>query len=154
MVDCRAKRGFTLVEILLVLAAGALILAIAVPSLASYLDRSRLVESTVQIGEMSKKIYQYEKSKGALPSDLDDLGLDSLRDPWGRPFEYYNVRTTTGKGKPRKDKKLKPVNSDFDLYSLGRDGMSEPSLNHKDSRDDIVRAREGAFVGLAEEFDP
>jgi general secretion pathway protein G len=154
MFDRRTKTGFTLVEILLVLAAIGLMVAIVVPSLSAYLDRSRLVESTIQIGEMSKKIYQYEKSKGTLPSDLDDLGLENVLDPWGRPYEYYNVRTTTGKGKPRKDKKLKPINSDFDLYSLGRDGLSKPSLNDKDSRDDVVRAREGAFIGLAEEFDP
>ena len=120
---CRTKYGFTLVEILLVIAVIGLLVAIVVPSVNAYVDRSRLMEATVQIGEMSKKIYQYEKSKGALPSDIDVLGLDNVVDPWGRPYEYFNVRTATGKGKPRKDKKLKPVNSDFDLYSLGADNQ-------------------------------
>lgn len=59
-----------------------------------------------------------------------------------------------GKGKARKDHKLNPINSDFDLYSLGPDGVSKTQLTQKDSLDDIVRARDGGYVGLASEFSP
>ena len=52
----------------------------------------------------------------------------------------------------RKDKKLVPLNSDYDLYSMGPDGESKPPLTAKASKDDIVRANDGEFVGLAERY--
>ena len=44
------------------------------------------------------------------------------------------------------------INSDFDLYSSGPDGQSMPTLNATVSRDDIVRAADGAFYGVAASF--
>jgi len=55
-------------------------------------------------------------------------------------------------GRARKDRFLVPINSDFDLYSMGRDGESVPPLAAPKSRDDVVRAANGAFVGLASKF--
>jgi general secretion pathway protein G len=55
-------------------------------------------------------------------------------------------------GQPRKDRFLVPINTDFDLYSVGRDGESVPSLTAAKSRDDVVRAANGAFIGLASRF--
>jgi general secretion pathway protein G len=45
-----------------------------------------------------------------------------------------------------------PINSDYDLYSLGADGESRPQLHSAVSRDDVIRARDGGYVGLAENF--
>ncbi len=53
---------------------------------------------------------------------------------------------------PRKDRFLVPINSDFDLYSMGKDRESVAPLTAKKSHDDVVRANDGAFVGLASEF--
>jgi general secretion pathway protein G len=55
-------------------------------------------------------------------------------------------------GKIRKDHNLHPLNSEFDLYSMGADGDSKSPLTAKASRDDIIWARDGDFVGLAEDF--
>ena len=52
----------------------------------------------------------------------------------------------------RKDKNLVPLNTDFDLYSKGPDGASQKPLNAEASRDDIVRANNGAYVGKAEDY--
>lgn len=148
-----SQRGFTLAEMVLVIAIAGILIAIAFPSVERYVERTRVMETVVRLGEMSKKIKQYEISNGALPDSLADVGYGADVDPWGYPYEYMS-RDLKGNGKPRKDKKLKPLNSDFDLYSVGRDGLSQPSLGHADSRDDIVRARDGGFIGTAEEFDP
>ncbi len=75
-------------------------------------------------------------------------------DPWGHPYEYFNLITAKGNGQARKDKKLAPLNTDFDLYSVGPDGQTAASLVNKASRDDTVRARDGGFIGLASDFDP
>jgi general secretion pathway protein G len=52
----------------------------------------------------------------------------------------------------RKDGFLVPINSDFDLYSMGPDRESKPTLSNPVSRDDIIRGADGAFYGLAEKF--
>lgn len=148
------NRGFTLVEVILVLMIAGIVIALAVPSYERYLERSRLAESVAIIGDISRKIRQYETSKGALPDDLGAVDFGGKLDPWGRPYEFLNLRSMKGNGKARSDQKLAPLNSDYDLYSVGRDGVSEKSLGHASSRDDVVRARDGGFIGLASEFDP
>ena len=55
-------------------------------------------------------------------------------------------------GHPRKDRFLVPINTDFDLYSMGRDGQSVAPLTAAKSRDDVVRAANGAYIGLASNF--
>ncbi len=89
-----------------------------------------------------------------MPASLADVGNGSkLFDPWGHAYPYVDQPGVGGKGKARKDHKLNPINSDFDL-SVGKDGVSKTQLTQKDSLDDIVRARDGAFVGLASDFSP
>jgi general secretion pathway protein G len=146
--------GFTLVELVFVLAIAGILIAIAVPIFERYIEKGRVVEATVTIGDLQKSIHDYEISKGALPDDLSDIGQGGKLDPWNTPYEYLNLRNLKGNGKARKDKNLAPLNSDYDLYSDGKDGQTNPSLANSVSRDDVVRARDGRFIGLAEEFDP
>jgi general secretion pathway protein G len=147
-------RGFTLVEIAIVLAIAGILLAIAVPRFQNYIDRSRIAQSVYDIGDMSSTIKKQRMTKGFLPDSLADVGLDTKLDPWGHPYEYLNLATLKGNGQARKDKKLAPLNSDFDLYSVGADGLTQASLVNSASRDDVVRARDGGFIGLASDFDP
>jgi general secretion pathway protein G len=55
-------------------------------------------------------------------------------------------------GGARKDRFLVPINSDFDLYSMGVDGESVGPLTAKKSHDDIIRANDGGYYGLASNF--
>ena len=77
---------------------------------------------------------------------------------WLLPSEAYaasansNGSGNASKGKPRKDRFLHPINSDYDLYSMGKDGESVEPLTAKKSHDDVIRANDGSFVGLATEF--
>lgn len=59
---------------------------------------------------------------------------------------------TCGSGKPRKDHFLHPVTSDFDLYSMGKDGETVAPLTAQKSHDDVIRASDGAYYGLAKNF--
>lgn len=133
---------------------GGLVLAIGIPVVEQYIEKARIVEAVVEIGDMSKKLKEIERTTGVLPNTLADAGLAGKSDRWGRPYAYLNLRTMFGGGLPRRDKSLRPLNSDFDLYSVGRDGVTHASLLNAKSRDDIVRARDGSFVGTAQEFDP
>ena len=86
------------------------------------------------------------------PPSLVDVGRDGLLDPWNRPYRYLSFTGLKGKGAMRKDRFLVPLNAEYDLYSRGKDGKTRPPLNAKDSRDDIVRANDGGFVGLATNY--
>jgi general secretion pathway protein G len=147
-------RGFSLVEMIIVLAIGGIIIAIATPALQAYMYRSRVAQAVVEIGDMSAAIRQKAKSTGTLPDSLDAAGFTGKADPWGFPYQYVNLADNKGNGTARKDKKLAPLNSDFDLYSVGGDGETNASLANPVSRDDVVRARDGGFIGLASDFDP
>jgi general secretion pathway protein G len=75
-----------------------------------------------------------------------------MLDPWGNPYQYLRIDESTSKGEKRKDKFLNPVNSDYDLYSMGKDGATALPFTSARGRDDIVRANNGQFLGLAEEY--
>lgn len=57
-----------------------------------------------------------------------------------------------GVGGARKDRFLVPINSDFDIYSMGKDKDTVAPLNPPKSHDDIIRASDGGFYGLAKTF--
>lgn len=158
-------RGFTLVELIIVLLILCVMVWIAFPAYQRYINDMKVVQAKNEIEEMSRVIHAQEVRTGVLADGLEDVvdpvtgaskGWETRVDPWGFPYEYKNLRTFSikGKGNARQDKNLKPVNSDFDLYSVGPDGVTAPSLTHPKSRDDVVRARDGGFIGTAAEFDP
>ena len=73
---------------------------------------------------------------------------------WFEPDSAYAAApaNTHRPSQPRKDRFLHPINSDYDLYSMGKDGESVEPLTAKKSHDDVIRANDGSFVGLAVEF--
>lgn len=144
--------GITLVEVMLVVAILAVLAWIAYPSYLAYLDRAKVAEAKADILEIETAITKYDIENNALPDALSDIGKANSLDPWGNPYQYINIATTKGNGKVRKDHALVPINSDYDLYSMGKDGKSVSPLTAKQSRDDIVRGRNGQFVGLASDF--
>jgi general secretion pathway protein G len=74
-------------------------------------------------------------------------------DPWGNPYEYNKF--PPGRRVPagaRRDRFLVPINTTYDLYSKGKDGDSAPPLTARRSQDDVVRANDGGFIGLAARY--
>jgi general secretion pathway protein G len=76
----------------------------------------------------------------------------AMVDPWGNAYGYTNFETVDGFGKNRKDKNLKPLNSHYDLYSIGRDGETATNLANSRAQDDVILALDGAFIGLGADF--
>ncbi len=100
---------------------------------------------------IASAIDDYYYQNGTYPASLAVVGMDDRLDPWGNPY-VYGVIPSNGKGAVRKDKNLVPINTDYVLYSKGADGSSVPPLTAKASHDDIVRANNGGFVGLASNY--
>jgi general secretion pathway protein G len=142
----------TLLELMLVIATVAIVAAIAAPSYRAYVLRTHITEATNEIRRIQLVVDRYvANNDGELPPDLAAVDLDALRDPWGHAYVYQPL-ASGNQGSARKDKNLVPINSDYDLYSVGPDGVSRAPLTAKDSRDDIVRANDGGFVGPATDY--
>jgi general secretion pathway protein G len=45
-----------------------------------------------------------------------------------------------------------PLNTDYDLFSLGPDGLTSVSLGTNVGLDDVIRANNGGFFGPASEY--
>ncbi len=129
----------------------AVLLLIALPGYLSHRDKLRQRQAAQDIIAMSTAIQGRWQDDRAYPADLAAAGLGTPLDPWGRPYVYYNVEAN-GRGGARKDHALNPINTDFDLYSHGPDGVSKKQVTQKDSVDDVIRANNGGFVGVASDF--
>ncbi len=146
-------RGFTLIEVLIVAAMIGTLTAIGFPVYATALNRAQVTKAIADIHTFDREIQVYHLFNGRPPATLAAIGRANWRDPYGNPYEYLNIATAgSGKGKFRKDKNLVPLNADYDLYSKGQDGKSQPPLTAKVSYDDIVRANNGGFVDLASKY--
>jgi general secretion pathway protein G len=144
--------GLTLIELMLALVALGIVMAIALPSYTSYINRSRSRKVEFELIGLATRIQTHASDRnGELPASLAEIGGAPL-DPWGNPYQYLRLGGGTPPGQARKDRNLVPINTDFDLYSMGPDGLSVAPLTAAHSRDDIVRGRDGRFIGPASEF--
>jgi len=151
----KARKVFTIVELIAAVGIVAIVAAIAVPVYSGIEQKVRGAAAIGDMGQIEIAIARFlTKGNGALPANLAAVGLDTLNDPWGNPYQYLNIEATrdTGIEAVRKNRNLIPINSDYDLYSMGKDGKSDSPLTARESKDDIVRAANGAYFGLAGDF--
>jgi general secretion pathway protein G len=148
----RAQRAFTLTELAIVLTLTGILAAIAVPSYQSVRRSLEVNQAMRDLGEIHTVIERYITLNLQPPPNLAAVGMDQMRDPWGQPYFYLSFTGLNGKGQMRKDKNLVPINTQYDLYSAGADGQTKPPLTAAPSRDDVVMANDGNFIGLASDY--
>lgn len=145
------QRGLTLLELTLVVTLVGLLSAFGYQTYQRKIQSIREARAITDINMLSIQLQRWATATFKFPESLAEAGLDDTLDPWDRPYAYLNV-ATAAKNEVRKDKNLHPLNTDFDLYSLGPDGESKVPLTAKASRDDIIRANNGSYVGRAEDY--
>ncbi len=147
--------GLTLIELLITISIVATLAGIAAPIFGTYIDKARSqkavsdIRTTLQAG-----ITLYEFTNDTLPVSLANINRGGILDPWGRTYEYLNfaVAGPNWIGMARKDMAQVPLNTDYDLYSVGKDGKTSTPLTADMSRDDIIRANNGVYIGLASDY--
>ncbi len=148
--SCPYRYGFTLVEILIALAAIGLLTVLAVPAYHNYKTVNDIEKAVNDISVINIAITQYQTANNKLPKNLAEINMGDLRDPWGMPYQYFIHKKTSQV--QRKDKNLRAINNDYDLYSIGKDGQTSPVLFEQSSLDDVVRANNGRWIGLGEKY--
>jgi general secretion pathway protein G len=119
----RRQRGFTLVELLLVLVILALIGSLVLPGIIGRAEGAKVKAAKSQIDRLSMAVESYYLDTGSTPESLEQLveegGGDaagwngpyvkksSLQDPWGRDYVYQ----------------YPGEHGDFDIVSYGADGQ-------------------------------
>jgi len=127
----RVQRGFTLVELLLVLVILALIGGFVLPNLIGTGEKAKARAAGSAIGRISLSVDNYYLDTGQIPSSLEEL-IDEpagstgwngpyikssmLNDPWNRPYVYRSPGE----------------HGDYDIASLGADGQAGGEDNNAD----------------------
>jgi general secretion pathway protein G len=130
----------------------AVLMTIAIPSYKSYVLRANVSAAVADISKIAMAIEKYDLQNHALPPDLASINFGDTLDPWGRRYFYLPFEGLDGHGDQRKNKNLVPINTLYDLYSAGPDGKTKGPLTAKDSHDDVIRANDGRFIGIASDY--
>ena len=128
-----------------------LLVGLAIPKLNEAVNQAKIARAIGDLRAMAIEL----NSASVLPATLAGISRADRLDPWGRGYVYYKFPPAKGKAPPqgaRKDRFLVPINSAYDLYSLGKDGGSAAPLTAKASQDDVVVANDGGFIGLAKRY--
>lgn len=230
--------GFTLLELMIVVAILGIVASIGVPQYTSALLAARMQKARHELVTIASAVDTHRGTYGALPLTLYQVGFGGKRDPWGLTYCYLNYGDGTGDGlywaieagivdpaavqgsagtstststsssgpsssgpEPplppdlllqalrdslpreisvvemqslqtlfterrgvelfttvdasvvrRRDRYMFPLNTDYDLFSLGPNRSTAVSLGQALSQDDVIRANDGGFFGPASEF--
>lgn len=145
------QNGFTLVEMMIAVAILGIVSSLSVSLYRDYTLGANVNRAITEIRMIDLMIKDYRLTVRKYPPDLEAVGVD-YQDPWGNDYQYLDITSETGNGNKRKDHNLVPINTDFDLYSMGPDGASVSPLTAQQSHDDIIRANNGKYVGVAEGY--
>ena len=126
------QKGFTLIEIMVVVVILGVLAALVIPNIMSRPDQAKAAAAQADLKAVSSSLELYRLDNGAYPTT--DQGLDALvvqpeseplarnwnpdgylkrvpKDPWGRPYQYEMPGVKNQNG--------------FDIYSFGANGRSD-----------------------------
>jgi general secretion pathway protein G len=146
-----AVPGFTFIELMISVLIVGILAAIALPYYGDWRNRVKTAQAASDIIGNEAVVETYVVMNGSLPNSWADIPAARAIDPWGQPYVYYDIEAN-GRGGARKDHALNPLNTDYDMYSIGPDGASKSQITQKDSIDDVIRASNGGYVGIASGF--
>ena len=141
-----------MLEFMMAFTVAGVLMGLGVASYRKHIERMNIVTAVADIRMMSVAIEQFMVDNRRMPDDIAEAGYAGRKDPWGNDYVYHPFNSPSSHGTARKDRRLVPINSDYDLYSKGKDGQSRAPLTVPVSKDDVIRASNGAFIGVAADF--
>lgn len=79
------QKGFTLIELMIVVAITGILAAVAIPTYQNYTQRAQMSEALTMTAALKTAISEYAQINGVYPSTtkLQDLGLDRIQGTYG-----------------------------------------------------------------------
>ncbi len=107
----RTRRpGFTLMEVMVVVAILVVLAGVSSIAIFSYLDKAKIKRAQVDVKTIGQQCQAYKLDHGDYPSDLQALvtgtkpylegGVEAITDPWGHPYQYDPNGRNSGGQKP------------------------------------------------------
>lgn len=146
------RNGFTLIEMILVVATLGILAAIALPVYTDAVDKGRIADASADISDIMQSIERFYVANNRYPDSLAEVGANTKLDPWGQPYKYFRIYGNSSDRYMRFDQGLQPINTDFDLYSHGKDTFTTLNISQSTGRDDVIRGRNGRYIGLGKDF--
>jgi len=131
----RRQKGFTLIELMVVLAIIGVLAALIVPNVLGRADDARITAARTDVGNLMQALKLYKLDNQRFPTAEQGLNaltlkpttepvpgnwkpyLDKLpNDPWGRPYQYMNPG----------------IKGEVDVLSFGADGQAGGEGNNAD----------------------
>jgi general secretion pathway protein G len=107
----RARAGFSLIEIMVVVVILGLLASAVVLTVDSYMDKARANRARSDIATIVSAVELYKMDHSGTPPRTDQglavLTLKNRNDPWGRPYEYRSPA----------------LSEPYEVFTLGADGM-------------------------------
>jgi len=114
-----SERGFSLIEIMVVVVIMGILAALVVPNVMDRPDQARMIAARQDVASIHQALKLYRLDHGRYPTAEQGLAvlaggpdgqaryMDRVpRDPWGTPYQYLNPG----------------VRGEVDVFSLGADG--------------------------------
>lgn len=123
--DRRSEKGFSLIELIVVLVILGMLAAVVGPKIVGKLSQSKEKIAKIQISELESALQVFSFDVGRYPTSAEGLealvrnpgnleawkssylAKDLPKDPWGKPYGY----------------RCPGMHGDFDIYSVGADGI-------------------------------
>src|SRR5690554_4246054 len=90
------QKGFTLIELMIVVAIIAILAAIAIPAYQDYVVRSQVSEGASLASGAKTALAEFKANTGDWPSDNDEAGLADPGDITGSYVDNVDVSTNSG----------------------------------------------------------
>ena len=91
--NCSHQKGITLLELIIATAIMSVISMISVSAYSGYIETTKVSQAVSQIRALSFLIDDYAQEYGEYPETLRDIGNQNLKDPWGNPYVYLNLKS-------------------------------------------------------------
>lgn len=150
-----SMRGFTLVELMIVILGLAILSYIVMGEYGKYMDRARYSQAGADIRMIETAIIKFYTQQSRYPDDLSEVYPGGIpQDPWKQAYQYGLLELAAGNcvSPCRVDGNMKPLNSDFDLYSKGKDTKTAKQVTSPYGRDDMIRTRNGSTIAKGEKL--
>ena len=88
----KAQQGFTLIELMIVVAIIGILAAVAIPAYQDYLKRSKITEVAATAGACKTSVGEYIASKNALPPDVQSAGCSQTQTTYVQAITVANEK--------------------------------------------------------------